>query len=419
LQQTAADAAAIAGANNLSHGGVLTGSQNAAAANGFTDNGGGAVSACTSSGAAVGTVCVQVNNPPASGPHNGDAKYVEVLVAAVHPTYFMRILRINSTAITARAVATNTSGGPYSGCLYTLGRPSSTLEGVNINGAATLNAITCGIEDNGNFNTKGNKLIVNAGSFGESGNTNANGPGGTVTCQAPGPCPTTGMPAATDPLAGLAPPCTSCGTGKTIKITGSSCSGTGCGSVACAGGSCTIQPGNYSSITIGGSGATPKVTFASGDYIIDGGGSNNCNSACLNIPANATITGNGVMFYFTNSSTANITGTPAINLTAPSSGPYAGILMYQDPTDKNTGPAPQGPTLGGNSGSSYDGILYFPSDQLTFFGNANSGDCAAGVSAGIVVADSLAMSGHPTVCLEGKAGLPPGTDPILDAVLVE
>jgi len=155
------------------------------------------------------------------------------------------------------------------------------------------------------------------------------------------------------------------------------------------------------------------VIFASGEYIIDGGGSNNCSQACLNVPANATITGNGVMFYFTNSSTVNITGTPTINLTAPSSGPYAGVLMYQDPTDTNVGPAPQGPTLGGNSGSTFDGALYFPKDQVTFFGNNVS------YSVGIVVSDSLALSGNPVITLEGTAGLPPGVNLILDAVLVE
>lgn len=413
LQQTAADAAAIAGANNLSHGGVTVGAQNAAAANGFTDNGGGAVITCTTSGAAVGTVCVQVNNPPASGPHSGDHNYVEALVAAVHPTYFVKVVGINSTALTARAVATNLSGGPSSGCLYTLGAPSSSIEGVNINGSATLKAPNCGIVDNGNFNTKGNKLIVQASTFGTSGNWNASGPGGTVTCTAPGPCPTTDMPAGTDPLSSLTPPCSSCGTGTTIKITGGSCSGTGCGNVACVGGACTIQPGNYSSITIGGSGPAPNVIFAPGEYIIDGGGSNNCSQACLNVPANATITGNGVMFYFTNSSTVNITGTPTINLTAPSSGPYAGVLMYQYPTDTNAGPAPQGPSLGGNNGSTFDGALYFPKDQVTFFGNNVS------YSVGIVVSDSLALSGNPVVTLEGPAGLPPGVSLILDAVLVE
>ena len=67
LQQTAADAAAIAGASNLAFGGVAAGAQDAASRVGYTDNGGGQVSNCT--GAAVGTICVEVNNPPATGPH--------------------------------------------------------------------------------------------------------------------------------------------------------------------------------------------------------------------------------------------------------------------------------------------------------------------------------------------------------------
>ena len=51
ILQSAADAAAIAGASNLasSSGGVTTGAQNASATNGFTDTGGGQTSACTAS----------------------------------------------------------------------------------------------------------------------------------------------------------------------------------------------------------------------------------------------------------------------------------------------------------------------------------------------------------------------------------
>src|ERR1700746_236374 len=95
LQQTAADSAAIAGAQNLEFGsGVTIGAQNASAQNGSTDNGGGAISTCTAAGAAVGTICVQVNNPPSTGPHSGTAdaaKYVEAWVSVVQPTYFMQI----------------------------------------------------------------------------------------------------------------------------------------------------------------------------------------------------------------------------------------------------------------------------------------------------------------------------------------
>src|SRR3984893_18866767 len=64
LQQTAADAAAIAGASNLSFGGIAAGAQDAASRVGYTDNGGGQVSNCA--GAAVGTICVPVDNPPAT-----------------------------------------------------------------------------------------------------------------------------------------------------------------------------------------------------------------------------------------------------------------------------------------------------------------------------------------------------------------
>ena len=113
LQQTAADAAAVAGASNLTHGGVTTGAQSASAANGFTDG--------------INNVTVTINNPPASGPHSGNGNYVEALVVAVQPTYFMRIFGINSETIAARAVATNVSGGANSGCLYTLGRRLAAL----------------------------------------------------------------------------------------------------------------------------------------------------------------------------------------------------------------------------------------------------------------------------------------------------
>lgn len=90
--------------------------------------------------------------------------------------------------------------------------------------------------------------------------------------------------------------------------------------------------------------------------------------------------------------------------------------MYQDPLDTNVGPAPSGPSLGGNSGSTFNGILYFPKDQLTFYGNNSS------YSVGVVVADSLALSGNPTVNLNGASSVPGGLPPgftVGSATLVE
>src|SRR6202021_2516014 len=167
LQQTAADSGALAGANNLAFpasGGVTAGAQNASSRNGFTDG--------------TNNVTVTVNNPPTSGPHSGGAnsgKDVEVLVTAVQPTYFCDVLGINSQTLTARAVATNVSGVTSGGgCLYTLGAPNAAIEGVNLNGHATLNAPTCGINDNGNFVGIG-AVTVCAGTFGVSGTSDDTG----------------------------------------------------------------------------------------------------------------------------------------------------------------------------------------------------------------------------------------------------
>lgn len=381
LQQSAVDAAALAGASNLASnsGGVTAGAQNASATNGFTDTGGGETSACTASGATVGTVCVQINNPPLSGPHTSNTNYVEALVAVVQPTYFMKIFGTSSEVITARAVATNLSGGTGGGCLYTLGPPSAAIEGVNINGSAELNATSCGIIDNGDFNTKGNKLIVNAATFGVAGDANKSGPGGTVTCsdQAQADCPTYATPASDDPLSSLTPPAV--GTPQLFN----------------AG---NITPGTYNNqgISLTGNGT---YVFPAGTYVLDGG-----SFSCSGTP---TIEGTGVTFYFTNGATYNCTGNVTVELTAPSSGTYAGVLFYQDPNDTS------GPSIGGNNSSYFDGALYFPKSQVTFFGNSSSYNVA------IVVADALALSGNPTVNLQGAAGLPAGVNLISNALLVE
>jgi hypothetical protein len=169
----------------------------------------------------------------------------------------------------------------------------------------------------------------------------------------------------------------------------------------------TVSPGTYTSLSISGTGSGNTVVFSPGTYVFNGGG--------LTIPGNANVSGTGVTFYFTNTATISVTGTPTIQLTAPSSGDYAGILMYQDPNDTNVGPNPNGPTISGNSGSVYDGVLYFPSDQLTFGGNSQGN--SQGYDVAVVVAKSFALSGNPTVNLQGAGGLAPGL--IKNAVLVE
>jgi hypothetical protein len=104
----------------------------------------------------------------------------------------------------------------------------------------------------------------------------------------------------------------------------------------------------------------------------------------------------------------NMTGSPTINLTAPdNSGTYPGLLFYQDPADTS------GPSFGGTSGSKYDGLLYFPTAQVTFYGTNNS------VNVAMTVADAVVLSGTPTVNLQGALGLPAGVTFGTTTVLVE
>lgn len=425
VQQNAADAAAIAEANDLGYSGInTTAAQSAVANNGFAGATVNFNQACPSS---VTELTVTVNNPPQSGPHQAGtanaANYVEVCVATLQPTYFTRIFGVNNEVVNARAVATNyagtTNGNNNYNCLITLGPPNASIEGVNINGAATLNAPTCGIADNGNYNTVGNKLIVDAGSFGVSGTANVKGGGGTVTCTSGQTnCPQDGVPAVKDPLFGTVPPCSPCAVGTPITISGGGgYTGTGV-SYNSSTGVYTIQPGTYSGIYIKGTSAS-SVNFAPGTYIIDG--TSGCNAGCISIPGNSTVTGTDVFFYFTNAATFQTNGTPHIVLSAPTTGTYKDILMYQDPSDTNVGPAPNGPTLGGDNTSSYNGVLYFPNDEVTLYGNNTTS--GSGLAIGALVSKSIALSGSPVLNLEGKAGMPGGSMPpaftLANATLVE
>jgi putative Flp pilus-assembly TadE/G-like protein len=400
LQQTAADAAAIAGASNLAFGDVQSGALDAATRVGFTDNGGGQVSNCQT-GAAAGTICVEVNNPPLTGPHAGDSSancppapscYVEVLVAEVHPTYFMKILSINTETITARTVAASLGSSTGNGCMYVGGTPNESIQGLDISGNAVLNASNCRILDDGNFNNTGGAPTINAYSIGVSGSSTGGGSGGSVTCVATGPCPTFGVPAPFDPLQNLPAPAAQSPTWGNVTTTGTQ----------------TLQPGTYSSITIG-SGST--VTMNPGIYYITAPGS-------ISFTGTATVKGSGVMIYLQNgtnpSNGASIDTVTSSNqvsniqLTAPPSGTYAGILIFQDPTDfKNA-------RIGGDNNSFFDGALYFPEGKVTFLGNAG-----ASFDVAFVDADEVVLGGNTTVNLQGSAALPSGINMVTNATIVE
>lgn len=315
IQQTAADAAALAGANNLASlsGGVIEGGQAASATNGFADNAGGALSSCTAAGAAVGTICVQISDPasgPTTGPHKNDPNYVEAYVSEVHNSYFMKIFGVSTQVVTARAVATNLNGTNQD-CLYLLG-PSPNGVGINVTGGgngkggASINAGNCGVMDNGDFNSgNSSNWFMATGSFSVAGSDT--GGKGAVTCSSgQSPCPAYGVPTAGNPMAAFpVPPEAS----QSVKTWSNS----------------NPQPGHYQNINI----ANNTVVLPSGNYVVDGGS--------VSYQGNANITGNGVMFYLENQATWSGVGTASITLTPPvAPSPYAGLLIYQNPAGCDT-----------------------------------------------------------------------------------
>jgi uncharacterized repeat protein (TIGR01451 family) len=185
------------------------------------------------------------------------------------------------------------------------------------------------------------------------------------------PAPVTGAAFMTDPFASLATPnpagLTNFGA---VSISGNS--------------SVTITPGIYSRIQVSGNGvltleANPDGT--PGIYIIEGGG--------FTVTGNASVSGSNVFIYNTGSNYPNaggnfggiaLGGNGAINLSPPTTGTYAGILIFQSRADTRT------LSLSGNALAGVTGTIYAPSAKVMVSGGASL--------AGSLVADRLSVSGN-------------------------
>ena len=85
------------------------------------------------------------------------------------------------------------------------------------------------------------------------------------------------------------------------------------------------------------------------------------NGGVLKINANANLTGSGVTFYLTNGATVQINGNSQMNMVAPTTGTYAGLLFYGDRTQ-----ATATNTINGNATSLLTGTIYFSSQDVDF-----------------------------------------------------
>jgi len=125
----------------------------------------------------------------------------------------------------------------------------------------------------------------------------------------------------------------------------------------------TISPGVYCGGIQVNAGAT--LTLNPGIYYVDRG--------TFTVNGGATVNGTGVTIVFTSSNgsnyaTASFNGGANINLSAPSSGPTAGIVLFGD---RNM---PAGTAFSFNGGSTQvlGGAIYTPKAAVSFAGGANT-----------------------------------------------
>jgi len=292
---------------------------------------------------------ITVNTPPTSGP-NQNTRSVEVILTENEPRFFTALFSSTPVTVRSRAVATYTIQAPA--CM--LGLDKQATNAVQFWGNADANFESCNIISD--------SIASNAFSVGGSARVTApcvDTVGGDVvqatlvltSCSTV----TTNSPYVPDPYANVSSP----------PVSGS-CAGGPSGGV--------LSPGRFCvGLTFQGS-----VTLQPGVYVIDGGS--------LKFNANAVVNGTGVTFYLTNGATLDMNGSAQVNLTAPTSGPYSGLVFYGDrtqPTAVNK--------INGNASSQITGAIYFPSQEVDFLGNfSGANGCTQ------VVADKIYYTGSST-----------------------
>lgn len=340
--QSAADAAAYTAAISLAANEIQTDFTNEAkyvAANtGYNFS--------TSTGATV-----TVNNPPSTGSHTSDANAVEVIITQSPTALLSSLFMATGPTIKARAVATKNVNN--NGCVLALDRGN--VVDTTDSGGGTINLTNCSMFINSNdpsgaLTMNGSTTINTSGAF-ITGGISTNG-GATLNS---GGNTHTGVAPINDPYADISVPSynSSCSPALTNYSLGNNQSDT----QGTAGGTTVFCGG----LKLTGS---ANLTLASGGtYIIDGG--------ALDLSGQSTLSGTNVTIILTGSgsnyATVKIAGGATVNLTAPTTGTYAGLAIFQD---RN---APSGVTnsMEGGANQSITGAIYFPTESLKFAGNSS------------------------------------------------
>ena len=316
-----------------------------------------------------------IQNAPTSGPYAGNTRAVRVILTATRSTPFIFFFTRSNMTVTTEATAMSVYNGTYCAIATEDGNVASAIE---FQGSATVN-LGCGMIANSTSNsavTAGGSSSITASPVAAVGGvpTSSNYASGTVRLPF--------SPEQADPYAGLPNPTVPGGCNRQLQaqpqdtIPASSTDFT----------NNSPSPGVYCFTDINIKGA---VTFPANSIIYVNGGE-------LNFGSQAVVNGSGVTFILTYSDPVghperiaqlNLSAGATLNLTAPDSGTYAGVLVYQDRR------AEYGTShINGNSSTFLRGGWYFPNRQLIFNGTTGmSTECVQ------LVARRLGFSGNSAI----------------------
>jgi Flp pilus assembly protein TadG len=311
---------------------------------------------------AVGTMVV--NTPPLKGTKVGNAASVEVILTETRQRLLSSVLSDTPVVISTRAVASIVAQSKA--CVLALSRVAAGA--VTVSGSTSVNLTGCDVAANSNA---ANAFLMSGSSAALSASC-VYAVGGAVTTAGLtlNPCTAakTEAPVVRDPYADVAEP-SAIGACQNKNV------GT-------PGGTTTLtptdtQPSGVKSMRFcNGLDAKGTVTFSPGIYIIENG-SLSFNGGDVNATSNVSLVGQGVTFYLRSGADLKLGGSVSLSLSAPTSGPYAGILFFGSRTS-----AGASQTVSGNSGSTLQGAVYMPSSAVTFTGSSSAtGGCTQIVAA--------------------------------------
>ena len=330
--QQAADAAAYAGAMIKRSGGT-----------GLSDV---AATAASSNGFSSTTDTIAVNSPSSATP--GDANSVEVVINRTETPLFTAIFTTRPAVVKVSATASFSTAA--NACILALNPGAAKAADFAGNSSLTLDGCTVmsnSIASNA-LNVQGS-AVVNVPCMYAVGGASLGGTVSLTTCAAV----KTSQPPVADPYKDLVMPTVSGG-----------CQNQGNGA--------TLNSGQYCSLTF-----KKNTNLNPGVYIINGG--------TLTMNAGTTVTGSGVTFYLVNGASVSMNGNSDVQLSAPTTGTYAGFLFISDRS--NTGSI----SINGDNSSTMTGVVYSPNGSVNYNGNfSGTSGCTQ------IVAQTVAWSGSTT-----------------------